>query len=312
MTSPKESAWLSHQDAAPIYQKYEAHPLLRDTFVAQIRQAWGNPYHPLLTSYLDVERQDQHITYPGHARPIKATVLTPKKCLPHRTFIYLHGGSWMAGLSGKHLAWAMDIAQRAQITVVAVEYCLAPEFPFPEGLLDCVAVYQHYRTHKPNHTIFVGGDSAGGNLGAALCCYAADHNLPMPDGLLALSPMMDLHMEKYPSVAHYGVGNPVADMSLLYFQRSCYLPDPQQWQNPYASPLYGDLTTFPPTLVVCGTADALYDDNRAFMDRCRQAEVTLHTHIAKDMPHSFFTQMEVIPKIAGQANNKIATFLQEV
>ena len=71
----------------------------------------------------------------------------------------------------------MDIAQSANITVVAVDYCLTPELPFPEGLLDCLAVCQHYRLHMPHSKLFVGGDSAGGNLGAALCCYAADHSI---------------------------------------------------------------------------------------------------------------------------------------
>jgi len=74
----------------------------------------------------------------------------------HGAFLYLHGGGWVAPLSGKHLAWAKRMANLTSQSVYCVEYSLAPERPFPQGLEDCRACYEMLRTEVSGH-IAIGG-----------------------------------------------------------------------------------------------------------------------------------------------------------
>jgi acetyl esterase/lipase len=114
--------------------------------------------------------------------------------------------------------------------------------------------------------------------------------------VLALSPVTDMHFEKYGAFERRGRGNPLADASVVIFERACYLPRWADWENPYASPMLGPLTDLPPNL--------------AFAERCQQAGVPTTLYFRPDMPHAFHTHHDVLGAEAGAANTAIVPFLR--
>jgi acetyl esterase/lipase len=296
--------WEQQGPAQAIYDKYINRVMLRDTWVSDVRKAWGNPDHPGLTDYPDVKITQQTVGTQ------QATVLTPKN--PSKdAVLYLHGGGWMTGLSGKHLSFVKHLADNTQTPIYALDYRLAPEHPYPAALNDTLAAL-HSLQQEPFTSIHLLGDSSGANLAAAACHYTHDHNLKKPDRLLALSPMMDMHMERYPSLARLGVGNPLADMSIIAFQRFCYVPDATLWTSPYVSPLYGALNMLPRTLVISGDDDPLCDDNLAFVKACQRAGTKIQSEHFKNMPHSFFTHADAVPQQAAHAIKIMTEFITKV
>lgn len=293
--------WQSNGPAQAVYDKYLKNQSLRDQWVAQVRQAWGSPDHPGLTKFPEVSLSEQLL---GDRT---ATVFTPPQANVG-AFLYLHGGGWMTPLAGKHLAFAKALAARSGLTVYALDYRLAPEHPFPAAFEDCVAAYKALR-EQGIAKVVIGGDSSGGNLAAAVCHYCSEENYQKPDKLLALCPMMDFFMEQYPSLLEFGVGNPLADMSIIAFQRFCYLPNQADWRSPYASPVNGSLKKLPETLVLIAGEDPLRDDNLAFVAACKKAGAEIIVELFPGMPHSFFNHADVLPKQCEQAMKKVLNFL---
>lgn len=306
-TRDDRPVWERHGPAEAVYAKFRGAPTLRDQWVQMIRASWGNPAHPDLDLFPEVVRDQR--TMPGReGRPIPVTVFRPPAA-GNDAFLYLHGGGWVSSLSGKHLAWAKRMASQTAQSVYCVEYSLAPEKPFPQGLEDCLACYDTLRIEMSGQ-IAVGGDSSGGNLGLAVALHCADHRRRGPDKVLALSPATDMHFENYEAYERLGRGNPLADASVLVFERSCYLPCRADWENPYASPMFGRLTGLPPVFVLAGGQDPLHEENLAFARKCQEAGVATTLYFRPDMPHAFYTHHDVLAAEADAANAAIAAFLK--
>ena len=117
-----------------------------------------------------------------------------------RVMLYIHGGAYFFGSVDEHRYQMQRHARKLQARVFAPKYRLAPQFPFPCGLHDCLAAYLYLLTiHDPSH-IVVAGDSAGGGMVVALLCILRDHGVPLPAGGILISPWVDL-THSFPSVA---------------------------------------------------------------------------------------------------------------
>ncbi|HEV2613750.1 MAG TPA: alpha/beta hydrolase [Gammaproteobacteria bacterium] len=300
--------WLQSGPAEKYYQRHLEQETLRDVWVKMIRERWGNPENPGLWLFPDIKREDKIIPKSIDA-DVRITQFTPSDP-SNDIFVYIHGGGWMIPASGKHLAWAKRISHMTNMTVLSVDYRLLPEHPFPAALNDCITTYLYARQQTSGRVI-IGGDSAGGNMGAALALYCYEHHLPLPDKVLCLSSYSDQYFEKYPSMMAFGVGNPYAEMSVIAFMRALYLPNIKDWDNPYASPLYGQLDQMPPTCVLVGLEDPLCDDNITFAHKLKEANAEVKLYTFDRMPHSFFTYPELMPEICEQANNLIVEFMLE-
>ncbi|UYN97741.1 MAG: alpha/beta hydrolase fold domain-containing protein [Enhydrobacter sp.] len=305
MTDEGLPVWQRPGSASAIYAKFAGSRSLRDQWVQMVRASWGNPDHPELCLFQDVTREDGVVRGPA-GRAVPVTVMRP----PGRVrdaFLYLHGGGWVAPLSGKHVAWAKRLASLTGQEIHCVEYGLAPEKPFPQGLEDCLVCYNALRS-RCDGQVSVGGDSSGGNLALALALYCADHGVRRPDRIAALSPATDMHFEDYPAFERLGRGNPIADPSVLAFQRACYLSR-ADWQNPYASPMLGRLEALPLLFILAGGQDPLHEENLVFARKCEAAGVPTTVYYQPDLPHAFHTHHDVLPAEADAANAAIAAFL---
>ncbi|KAL9055792.1 MAG: hypothetical protein Q9162_003326 [Coniocarpon cinnabarinum] len=117
-----------------------------------------------------------------------------------RSMLYIPGGAYYFGGVDAHRYQIQRHARKLQARVLAPRYRLAPQFPFPCGLLDCLAAYLYLLTEQEPETIVIGGDSAGGGMALSLLVIIRDQGLPMPAGGILLSPWVDLS-HSFPSVA---------------------------------------------------------------------------------------------------------------
>jgi acetyl esterase/lipase len=161
---------------------------------------------------------------------------------------------------------------------------MPPDHPYPASLDDCLTVYRALLNEREPTEIIVGGSSAGGNLAAALMLRARDEGLPLPAGLVLLSPELDL--TETGDTFHTNAGiDPMGTLMLpnLLYAGGADLADP------YLSPLFGDFTKgFPPTLLTSGTRD-LFLSNTVRMHRAlRDAGVEAELHVLEAAVHGNF------------------------
>lgn len=213
-------------------------------------------------------------------------VSRPREAPGDRVLLHTHGGALIAG-GGEVAALMGDLnAMRSGLETHTVDYRMPPDDPYPAGLDDCIAAYRALLDRFPAERIVVGGESAGGNLGAALVLRARDEGLPLPAGLLLISPELDLTESGDSFEANRGVDVMMPE-GLMPANR--LYAGGHDLAHPYLSPLFGDFTKgFPPTFLQAGTRD-LFLSNTVRMHRAlRRAGVAAELHIFEAMPHGGF------------------------
>jgi acetyl esterase/lipase len=149
-----------------------------------------------------------------------------------------------------------------------VNYRLAPEWPFPTGLGDCVAAYRWVSDHgeelgTDTSRVVFAGDSPGSNFAATAAIRARDEGLPPPTAVVMPGPVCDFNFERYDSFNELAPKGIVYDAAFVGFLRGAYVRY-EQWSPPHVSPVYADLEGFPPTMLLGGTEDPITDSARAF------------------------------------------------
>lgn len=205
-----------------------------------------------------------------------------------RVYLDIHGGAFIHGGGRVCRAIGIRTAIQLRIHTWAVDYRMPPEHRFPAALDDCLAAYRGLlQRHRPNY-IVVGGTSAGGNLAAALAIRAHDEGLPLPAALVLQTPAVDLTEAGDSLHANLGL-DPVLERSggpvfQLY-------AGGQSLDHPYLSPLNGDLSGFPPTILTTGTRDLLLSDTVRMHMALRAAGVDADLHVVEAAGHGGFFGM---------------------
>ena len=222
-----------------------------------------------------------------------------------RVILYLHGGGYVSGTAAsiRDLTWRLSEAARCQ--VLALDYRLAPEHPFPAAIEDVAAAYRHLLQEgfAPASIAFA-GDSAGGGLVYGSLVKLRDDGAPMPAAACSFSAVTDLAL----TGGTLKTNNEVDPMILVEG-----LPPVVAWYlgstpatTPCASPLYADLRGLPPALLQVGSTEVLLDDSRRMAERLRAAGVSADLRIWQDMPHvwqgcgSFLPEARAAIAEAGQ------------
>lgn len=244
------------------------------------------------------------------ASGVPALSLVPDDCDDEPVVLYLHGGGFRVGSIAAYRSFCSHLAALGRCRVLVVEYRLAPEHPFPAALDDCVAALRHLLDTgvAPEH-IVAAGDSAGGGLALSLVHAARAEVLPAPAGVVALSPWADLTN----SNASYRTRAEVDTLFCLEDATTAarwYLAghDPR---DPLASPVFGDLTGFPPLLVQVGDAEVLLDDAAAITRSAAAAAVAVRHRVFPEMPHVWQLSYPAFPE-AVEAMEEIAAFVRQV
>lgn len=289
--------------AAPYYgllARLRSPLTLRELMIERVRTGYigeGAPPDPAslppAAADLYPEVVVEEVAVGSDAGPIRCQVFArPEQRGTGPLMLYLHGGGFTVGRSEDTAYITSRFAAELGLVVVSVNYRLAPEWPFPAGLDDAVAVYRWLRDGAGGlgdpSFVAVAGDSAGGNLAAALPLRLADEGLPRPDAVVLMCPITDFVVEKHESFERLAPLGVIYDTAFVGFARGAYLVHHRNWTHPHASPIYGDLRAYPPTVIVAGEVDPVVDDNCAFAAALRLAGTEVALHVAEKMPHGYY------------------------
>ncbi len=239
----------------------------------------------------------------GAASEIPIRIYTPLVPGSQGALVYFHGGGWVLGNLDSHDAVCRRLAGGAGITVISVGYRLAPETPYPGGLNDCyaatawVANNAHLLGIDPLK-IAVGGDSAGGNLAAAVTLKARDEAWPTIRFQLLIYPVTDARFDTA-SYRDNASGYLLSRDAMIWFWNH-YVPNPDERTQAYASPLRADsLVALPPALVLTAEYDPLRDEGEAYANALRSAGVQVTQTRYPGLIHGFFDMWETVPASRG-------------
>ncbi len=230
---------------------------------------------------------------PGPGGPIRLRVYRSAHApAAPPAIVFLHGGGWVSGDLDTHDGSARMLARETCAVVVAVDYRRAPEHRYPAALDDALAafrwVHENWRdlASRPG-AVAVMGDSAGGNLAAALCLRTRDEGGPTPVAQGLVYPATDLRLGTE-SMATLADGFFLTRANIEWFIDQ-YAPDPMLRTDPYLSPLLApDLAGLPPAQVWTAGFDPLRDEGRAFADALAAAGVPAGYRCLDDQVHGFF------------------------
>ncbi len=226
-----------------------------------------------------------HIDMPDFTMKMLASKENPNM---DKVILQLHGGGYMGAVRNAYYVFAGLYNEVSHgFSVLTPDYRVAPEHPFPAALQDAVAAYQWLLDHGWfGEQIIVAGDSAGGGLAMALTMYLRDHNMPLPCGVIAMSPWTDVTASGESYTTNYEkdplFGN--TRESLIYFNDYAGDHDPM---DPYISPLFGDFRHFPPMLIQVGSIEMLLSDSVDAAAKARSQGVKVRLSIYEGMFHVF-------------------------
>lgn len=210
--------------------------------------------------------------------------LMPKDERRQGVILYLHGGGYTCGSLEYAKGFAATLADECGVRVFCAAYRLAPEHRYPTALDDALEAYRYLlKKGYPARQILLCGESAGGGLIYALCLRLRAEKLPLPCGLIAISPWSDLTQSGESYVTNRDV-DPSMTKELLDFYAKCYADDPA---IPYCSPLFGDLRGFPPSLLFVGGDEVMLDDTRRLHAALQKAGCDSQMVIAPERWHAY-------------------------
>ena len=249
---------------------------------------------------------------PGPGGGIAVRIYRPDIAEDPPLLIYLHGGGFVVGDLDSHASICAEIADQAQLGVIAVDYRLAPEHRFPAAFDDCCAVvcglHQLAMDHRLDASrLVIAGDSAGGNLTAATCMYARDCDGPSIRGQVLIYPGIGGDTTKGSYIQHaQAPGLPAED---VHYYHEAYLgpPDSPNHANKYAVPLLEtDYAGLPPAFIVAAEWDPLRDDAFDYAERLEVTGVAAYVRHEPLLVHAFLRARHMsIP--AGESFAAITT-----
>jgi monoterpene epsilon-lactone hydrolase len=245
---------------------------------------------------------------PVDAGGVPAEWVIPGGVDADRAVLYFHGGAWVMGSPRTHRGLVVDLARRAGVRALSLDYRLAPEHPYPAALDDGVTAYEWLLASgfQPGR-IVLAGDSAGGNLVLALLLRLRDAGSPLPAGAVLLSPVTDLGCSGATWASRKAVDPFFARADLRPFIAAyAGTHDPLE---PYLSPVVADLRGLPPLLVHVGDHEVLLDDAIRLGERASAAGVEARTVVWPGMMHVFHVYAPFLPE-AGEANREISAFIR--
>lgn len=203
-----------------------------------------------------------------------------------KVIMYIHGGSWIHGNLKTAQAAGILLAEAVSCRILTVDYRLSPEHPFPAGLDDCLEVFDALlETGYAESDIALFGDSAGGNLSLALMQVLKSRGRALPCAAGLVSPVPDITgsseiIKSCDNLIYTLYDGAESDIFTLYARGNAR-------EDPLLSPLYGDLTGFPPILIHAGGDEPLSLDCVAFARKAYEQGVDVSLKVYRDMFHNF-------------------------
>jgi acetyl esterase/lipase len=222
--------------------------------------------------------------------------------------IYFHGGAFSMGGFNSHREMVVHLAKAANMPFVMVDYRLAPENPYPAALEDAITVYE-FLLAKTNHSmeIFIGGDSAGGNLCLSLLQHLQKKKTQLPNAFFMFSPWLNLKHD-FPAIQNVASKDVMLNKILLDDAAQMYAPNIDKG-DPRISPIFGELSQLPPSLVIASQSEILIDDSKYLVQKLKENHSSVEFLMWDKVPHAFPVFARLLPE-AKQAIKKTGEFLQ--
>lgn len=238
-----------------------------------------------------------------------------------RRVLYIHGGGFIMGSPKSHRTITSKFSEITGCAVLSIDYRLLPEHKHMNCVEDCRTAYRWILDNGPNgpeaiSQLFMGGDSAGGNLVLSLTAWIRDSELRAPEAVIALSPLTDstfsgasIHSNAATDVMLAPVLKPLKMLPRFIQSWSIVFAHRMRPSNPITSPLLGDLAGLPPILVQASTAEMLLDDARRYVYKACAAGSPVKLQTWTDMVHVWQIFYPELPQ-AGEAWREIESFLR--
>lgn len=218
--------------------------------------------------------------------------------------LYLHGGAYVFEITSYHWSLIAEMAERLGARITVPIYPIAPQHDFHAMFGMVMQVYEEMIERDPARDVVFMGDSAGGNMAVVMTMMAAKRGLPLPVRHVLVSPGLDMSLQN-PAVYEVEKVDPWLNIpgGLEAIRHYSAGIDRSDWR---ISPIFGDLTVLPPTLILTGTRDLLYPDTVNFAEKARAAGVDVELIVEPGMFHVW--PLIDMPE-ARRARNRIVTFL---
>ena len=258
---------------------------------------------------------------PVDAGGVPAEWVTAPGADKNQRILYIHGGGFMMGSPKSHRTITSKFSEITGCAVLAIDYRLLPEYKHMACVEDCRSAYHWILENGPDgpgelRQLFIGGDSAGGNLSLSLSAWIRDNKLRTPEAVVALSPLTDCTFsgasirEKEDTDVML---KPIMKVlnKMPGFMKSWWIAWAHRVRpaNPVASPLLGDLSGLPPTLVQASEAEMLLDDARRYVYKACASGSPVVLQTWTDMVHVWQIFDPQLPQ-AAEAWEEIGKFLE--
>lgn len=214
----------------------------------------------------------------------KGAMVIPKSETKNGVILYLHGGGYVCGGMDYAISVGSIFAMKCNIRVFSVAYRLAPEHKFPAALYDAMTAYNYLIASGYNaNQIILCGESAGGGLVYSLGLKLKELKMPLPGGIISISPWSDLTLSGKTYEKNKNA-DPSMTKEQLEFFANCLTNDRK---NPFVSPLFGDLEHFPPSLIFAGGSEIMLDDAKQLHDKLLYYGCSSRLLVTPDMWHGY-------------------------
>jgi epsilon-lactone hydrolase len=228
----------------------------------------------------------------------------------NRVAIHVHGGCYVLNPRGAALPEALLLAGLGQMKVIAVDYRMPPDAYFPAALDDAMTVYKAVVKTTDPKKVAVFGSSAGGALTLEMMLRAKQEGLPMPGAIAPGTPMADVTKVGDSFQTNALVDNVLVSPNGFCDAATRFYAQGHDLSDPMLSPIYGDMSGFPPTILTTGTRDLLLSNTVRVHRKLRQAGVDAALQVFEGQSHAQFYRDDRIPEVK-EAFHEIAGFFDK-
>lgn len=294
-------------------------PSIRSRIFYRMCKLFLSPFdvsNPLEQQRASMERLSKSYTLPRNVdiQPIfigdmYSEWIRPADVRQGRAILYLHGGGYTMGSCNTHRSLAAWISAASQVSTLLIDYRLAPENPYPAALDDTINAF-HYLLDQGIEPakIIIAGDSAGGGLAIAATLLLRDKKEKLPGGIICISPWADLTMSGETMVTCSKTDPFITrETSILHANRYIGKHDPK---SPLISPIFADLSGFPPMIIQVGEYEVLQSDAVRLSENASRTGVDVSLEIWDGMWHVWHMLVGRMPE-SRRAIDKLGAFVRK-
>jgi len=294
---------------APLTPTWNVIPKTADEWKVQVNAGYEATMKslPALREALGVKVEP--ITLDG----VKAYMVTPSSIPPqnrNRLLVHVHGGCFVSFPGESGTAEAIYMAGIGGFRVISVDYRMPPDHPYPAALDDAITAWKAATRMAAPKNMAIFGSSAGGNLTLAMVLRAKQEKLPLPAAIAPGTPMSDLTNAGDSFQTNAMVDNVLVAPGANCDQRAALYLNGRDAKDPFLSPVYGDMTGFPPTILTTGTRDLLLSSTVRVHRKLRQAGVDAVLQVYEGQSHAHYYRDVTAPE-TKEAFGEIAAFFDK-